>query len=508
MSDATFQGLAVVDSGTKGASGANPTIDRAGLDRSLARGVAWTGAAKWGSQVVGWASTLVVARLLTPADYAIVGYATAYLGLVNLLSEFGIGSAIVALRGLGGAELAQMNTVAVLFGGLTFLVSCAVAPLLARFFNSEPLTLVVIAMASTFLITGIRVAPMALLQRELRFRDLAINDAVQALTLAVGAVTFALLGFGYWTLVLSAILGAMLSTLGVLRLAPLAFRWPNWGAIAPAVRFSGETVMARLSWYFYQNADFVVAGKVLGDTSAGAYRLAWDFASAPVEKTTSMVTRVTTAVLSAAQADQAALRHLVLRITTALSFVTLPATLGLALIAPDLVPLALGEKWREMVAPLQILAVAAAVRSLAPIFPQVLSVTRHNRQTMMINVVGACVMPVAFWWASRWGADGIATVWVTLYPVVLVVPLAWLAFRAIALSGREYLGALFAPATSALLMAVSVFAFQELHGDAWGPALRVAADVVVGALTYAAALFFLHRGRTMAAIAAVRSLRS
>src|SRR3990170_3938689 len=97
------------------------------LDRSLVRGVAWTAAAKWASQVLIWASWLIVARLLTPEDYGLVGMAAIYLGLVTLLSEFGLGTAVLAVRELSVDQIHQLNGLAVLAGLAGLLASCALA---------------------------------------------------------------------------------------------------------------------------------------------------------------------------------------------------------------------------------------------------------------------------------------------------------------------------------------------------------------------------------------------
>src|SRR3989442_12666108 len=88
----------------------------AALDRSLVRGVAWTGAANWAGQLVAWASTLIVARLLTPEDYGLVGMASIYLGLITLVSEFGLGSTVITLRDLSEEQVAQLNGLALLIG--------------------------------------------------------------------------------------------------------------------------------------------------------------------------------------------------------------------------------------------------------------------------------------------------------------------------------------------------------------------------------------------------------
>lgn len=489
-------------------SAAPSDADRRTLDRSLAHGVAWTGAVKWVTQLLTWASTIIVARLLSPADYGLVGLATMYLGIVTMLSEFGIGTTIVALRDLTRDQHAQINTMSLMFGAASFLVSCIAAPLLASFFDVPDLTWVVIAMSTIFLITGARVVPQALLQRDMRFRDLAINDGLQAVVLAVGSVLFAWLGFRYWTLVLSAVLGALLSTVGVLWLVRVPFHRPHWATLEPAVRFSRQTILGRLSWYVYQNADFFVAGKVLGKDALGAYRFGWDLASTPPEKITSLVGRVTPSVLSAAQSDKAALRRYLLKITEALALATFPATIGLGLIAPILVPLVLGAKWAAMIVPLQLLSIAAAIRSVAPMLPQVLTVIGQNHRSVRVNMAGAFVMPLAFWLGSRWGTTGLAAAWLVVYPAAIVLPMALLTFRSLELRAADYLRAFAPSVTGVAVMTLAVWGTRHFLAPGWRPTVQLAAVIAVGAAAYAVAVASLYRRQVQGLIAALRAARA
>lgn len=463
------------------------------------------GTAKWISQLFTWGSTILVARLLSPEDYGLVGLATLFLGVVTLFSEFGIGTTVVTLRELTETQLAEVNTLALLLGVAGFVTSCLAAPLLAIYFDSPNLTWVVVAMATTFIISATQVVPRAVLQRDLRYRDLAINDGLQALTLAVASVTFAALGFRYWTLVLSAILGVSFAAIAVRRLVSVPLRWPHWEALGPAVRFSRQTIMGRMAWYVYSNADFFVAGKLLGKEALGAYRVAWDLATSPGEKVTSLVGGVTPGVLSAAQKDPVALRGIVLRVTEALALVLLPACLGLALVAGNLVPLMLGEKWLMMVAPLQALAAAAALRSVTPILPQVLVVVGRNRDMMAVNVWGAIVMPVAFLVGSRWGTTGIALAWLTAYPLLVAAPMARMTLRSIGLPWSEYLRSFLAAGTGVAIMALAILGARELlpEGLPRIPALLI--DVAVGGLAYVSALLLLFRSHVTTMLRRVRT---
>ena len=105
------------------ATSTRTAVEERALDRSLLRGVVWTAAAKWASQALSWVSWLIVARLLTPADYGLVGMAAIYLGLITVLSEFGLGTAVLAVRELSVEQLNQLNGLAVLLGLASLLAS-------------------------------------------------------------------------------------------------------------------------------------------------------------------------------------------------------------------------------------------------------------------------------------------------------------------------------------------------------------------------------------------------
>lgn len=110
------------------------------MDRSLVKSLAWKAAGDWVSQIFSWASLLVVVRLLTPADFGMVGMAVILLPYLRYLGEFGIPRAILTLRDLTDDQIAQLNTVAVLLGAGAFGLSVALARPLAAFFRTPVLS--------------------------------------------------------------------------------------------------------------------------------------------------------------------------------------------------------------------------------------------------------------------------------------------------------------------------------------------------------------------------------
>src|SRR5713226_1839930 len=136
------------------------------LDRSLLSGLAWTGAARWVTQIVSWVITLFIARLLTPSDFGVLTLAQLPVELVALVSEFGVGTAVVTLRDLSTAQLAQLNTFCVVLGVFGFLVASALALPLAHFFAAPELPPVLMVVATSLVVTSLRIVPSASLQRD------------------------------------------------------------------------------------------------------------------------------------------------------------------------------------------------------------------------------------------------------------------------------------------------------------------------------------------------------
>jgi teichuronic acid exporter len=475
------------------------------LDRSLAAGIAWTTGAKWSCQLISSASVVIVTRLLVPSDFGLVGMAGLYFGLLLVVTE-AIGKAVTTLRDLTGEQLAQLNTVALISGFLACLISCGLAIPLGHFFKSPRLPLVVAVMSTTFVVSGLRTVPYSLLYRDMRFRLLSILEAAQMIVQALAMVAFAWLGFRYWTLVLGSIVGT--ATLAALQISwrPCRFAWPRFSAIENALTFSRHMMVSNLSWYGFTNADFLVAGRMLGQTALGAYTLAWTLATFPLEKITANVSNVAYSYFSACQNDNAALRRYLRILTEGLSIITFPATIGLALVASDFVRLVFGAKWQGTIVPLEILALYGSLRCIVTLLPLILNVTGDSRFVMRMMQVALILMPTAFYVGSRWGPGGIAYGWVVAYPVI-AVSIYRRTFRKIKMSWHDYLGAIRPALTGSLIMAAAVEILKHTLVPSFPLSVRFGIEVLAGGAAYALTLTVFHRDRLSVFWNFVKTLR-
>jgi O-antigen/teichoic acid export membrane protein len=196
-----------------------------------------------------------------------------------------------------------------------------------------------------------------------------------------------------------------------------------------------------------------------------------------------------------------------LRITELLAYVTVPASIGIALTAGYLVPVFLGPRWAGVVGPLRLLGILVAFRSVSTVVPKVLTAVRDTKFVMWVTVASAMVMPLGFLAASHWGADGIAMAWIIMFPP-LMLPLYYRTFRRIETNAWEYLSAVMPAITASAIMTIAILLLRRNLPLDWPLSARLFILVACGALCYGLSLFVLYRRRMIRLLQAFRRVRN
>jgi PST family polysaccharide transporter len=260
--------------------------------------------------------------------------------------------------------------------------------------------------------------------------------------------------------------------------------------------FSWHVLVSVFAWSSYNTLDNVTAGRVLGQSALGFYGMAWTLANMPLEKVVSLVTTIIPSYLAKVQKEPAALRRYLHTLTEALALATFPATIGVALVARDLVPIALGRKWESMIVPLEVLCVYAAFRSIVALLPKLLTAVGNARFVMWVELSALAIMPISFYVGSHWGIAGIAFGWVAAYPLA-AAPLYWKVFKTIQMSVGEYLSALRPGLDGALAMSIGVGLLKRVFLSQQPILLRLIVEIAAGAVIYGATVLLLHRERAL-----------
>lgn len=474
-------------------------------DRSLAHSIAWNAAGDWLTQILSWAAFLVVVRLVPPSDFGIAAMSVLLLPYMNLVAAFGIPRAVVTLRDLTAEQLAQLNSVSFMIAIAWFLFAVCIAKPFATLFHIPRVAPVLIVASSTLILVGMQGVPAAILARDLRFRLLTMLGVIGTVVAAIATLVLAILSFGYWALVLGNLLGGLCRSVLLLRAQPCRLAWPRLNTIREPLRFGARIMVSMIASNSYCNLDNFVAGRTLGNTALGLYGTAWEFANLPVEKIATLVTTVLPSYLSTVQNDPALLRRYLRRMTETIALATFPATVGLGLVARDLVPLAFGSRWQGMIAPLQVLSFYAGFRSVVALLPRFLVAVGDVSYAMWNDLLGLALLPCAFYAGSRYGISGIAWGWVLAFPIV-ALPLYRRTLRALEFNAREYLQSLWPALEATAVMVIAVLSVRSASIAPSHAVLRIALQVSVGAGSYIATLWLRHRDHLLMLLNMTRRL--
>jgi len=478
--------------------------DQRRLDRSLVSGIAWTVAFRWIAQIISWVATLYVARILVPGDYGLVAMATVPIGFARLVEDMGLDAIIIQDRKLSSEQLASLAGSMLGLGVLLTAAFLALARPIAAYFREPAVAAIVAVLSVTFIFDAMQVLPRALLQRDLRFRTLAWLHGLQVTVAAVVVAGAATLKLGHWALVLNSLISGVVVTAMLYALRPFQVGWPRQlGQIAGSLMSGWRMLVSRGAWYGYSSLDSALIGRALGKDALGVFGFAMTFASLPVTEVSSMVSKVVPGVFSSVQESPRLLRRYFLLLTEAVSYITLPMSVGLALTAEDFVLLALGPKWVDVILPLQILCLYMAFNACQMLISHVLLWTGHFRANMWLNILALVVLPAGFYVGLHWGVPGVAWAWAIGFPIT-VLPVAYLMVQILDVRARDFADALKPAVVGCLFMTVAVLLTRQLLPATWSHGLRLIAQASVGAVLYAAALLTLYRVRVLGMYQVVR----
>jgi O-antigen/teichoic acid export membrane protein len=337
-----------------------PGEGRAGqeLERRAVGGLLWMLSGAGSQALLRLVLMLVLARLLGPEAFGIVGAALVVIHIALVFSNLGISSAIVQRAELEERHLHTAFALGLASGALITLVVELLARWIAAFFDFDGLTGVLRAMGLVPLLANLGVVAEGLLRRALAFRRLAIISVISFfLGYGVVGVTLALMGAGVWALV-----GASLTEFGTRAMMQLASRpHPKTGPLDPAALrqllvFSGGLTLRRFGHQLSQGLDNIVVGRWLGAEALGLYGRAYQLVSMPSATLGKAMGAVMFPVLSRVQDDQARLAAAYRRSTAVIALLAIPAAAAVIVLAPELITVLLGADWLGVIVPLQILA--------------------------------------------------------------------------------------------------------------------------------------------------------
>jgi O-antigen/teichoic acid export membrane protein len=469
------------------------------------RGIGW----KVVSQVVQQGSrvavAIVLARLLTPHDYGIAGMVLVFSSLIIVFSDLSLGSALVQRRHLSEADRSTVFWTAAAAGLAFTLVGIAVAGPLASFYGQPEVKGLFIALSLGFFVQALATTQIALLTREMNFRNLELRQMAAALAGGAVGIAAALKGMGAWAIILQQLTVTCVSTV-------LLWQFTGWRprftyslqSLRGLGGFSANVFGTRVLFYVNRNADNLLIGKFLGPSALGAYAVSYNVMLVPFDRIAGPIQEVLYPAFSKMQDDFERIGAAWLRVNRLVGAISIPALAGLVVVAPDFIPTVLGDKWEPAVPVIQILAWVGLLQSLQRLNSSILMARDRTGTLLGYAVVVVVTTLGAFVIGLHWGIVGVSAAF-AITSTVVEPYYTWLTGRAIGLSLKTFLRNLsgIAQATAGMVVVVLAVRLVAEHAGV-GQVERLLAAIAAGCVTYP----LLCVWRAPEVIGEIRALRS
>jgi len=371
-------------------------------------------------------ATVVLARLLTPADFGLVAMVTTITGLGQAFADLGLSEATIQHPEISHDQVSTLFWINVAIGLALTSITAALAPVLAWFYREPQLEYITLVVSLTFLIGGLRVQHDALLRRQMRFSSLAIRD-VASYALAVPiAITLAWRGAGYWALVA---LPLTLNLTGML-LSWLMVRWipglPRRGTkVRSLLSFGGNVAASYLILTVNGSADNILIGWYWGAVPLGLYSRAYNLLMLPVRQLGGPARSVAVPAFSRVQADPERLARYYLRTANLIMWIIAPVFGFLFVAAVPVIVLALGNQWRAAAPVFQILAIFALGQLLLDLTVWLFVSRGQSQRLLKLVLIISPIIVGSYAIGLPFGIKGVALsgslVLLTIFPWILKV---------------------------------------------------------------------------------------
>lgn len=437
------------------------------------------------------ASMVVLSRLLVPADFGLVGMATACTGFLDLFRDVGLTLATVQRVSITRTQSSTLFWINIAVGAALAVLCAAIAPLLTAFYHEPRLLWVTIVIGAGFVLSGAAAQHRALLMREMRFALLTMIDIGSLFVGVALGIGMAGAGLGYWSLV------GMTVSLNVVNMVSLwvAGGWvpgpPRRGVgVRSMLEYGGTVTLNGVFAYIAYNADKVLLGRVWGADILGIYGRAYQFINVPTSNLNTAIAQVAFPALSRLQHDPERLKNYFLKGYALFLSLVLPVTMGCALFAEDIVRVFLGPKWGEAVPVFRMLAPTIFALALINPFGWLMQATGWATRSLRMALLVVPVVILGYVAGLRYGATGVATGF-SVATLLLVVPVIFWATRGTSITFVDTLRVVLRPFLSILIGAGTTLAARPFIHLLESPLLRLFAANGIMFGVYAVLLWFV-----------------
>lgn len=468
------------------------------LMRKTIHGVSWTLGGRQVQQLATLFITALLAKLLNPEDFGLMGMVTVLSGMAMILSDTGFSAAVIQRKDLNQTHYSTLFWVNIAIGLTVSALFFLLAPAIALFYQRPELEAISQVLSISFILSALSSIPQALLRRVMRFKRLTIIDTVVHLATGAVVVSMAMMGFGIWSLVAQPLLQQSLKVVMMWWYCP----WRpslvvSISALKDVFRFSANILGLQYLQYFMNNLDYLLVGRFLGAEALGYYTLAYKLMFVPIRNICQEIVKVLFPALSRVQDDPRALLDGLAKALRSTCYIVFPMLMGMYMVADVFIETVFGERWRPTIEVLQVLCLVGLVQAVITVLSVMFRAMGRPERELRIHFARLITMTVVLAAALPFGLVPFTWSLLAVTSLFLVVYL-----RAVGVllgcSLRPLLSAIWPALGVSLMMALCLWWVRgQLAQNALGGVNELVILIVSGAALYGfgVALLWLYYRR-------------
>lgn len=337
------------------------------LKREIKEGVFYTFVLKYANMFVQLVGSAVLARLLTPSEYGIVAIIMVIVAFFQLISNFGLGTAIIQKQGLSENNIFSLFVFTLIIGTFLSLFFCLLGPVIANFYHNNEYKKITILLSISLFFHTANIVPYALIMKNKWFKTIGINYLVVEIVTTIIAIIAAWNGYSYYALIIKSILFAVILFLvdSVIIRLNLIGR-VNFRVVKDIFSYSFFQLLYNILDYFSRSLDTLLVGKYLGNKTLGFYDRAYRLVFLPVNSISNIITPVLHPILSSHQNDRELIYKVFKESIKILSIIGIPLAVFIHFNAKEIILIMYGNQWTNSINILQILSLAIWIQMLLP----------------------------------------------------------------------------------------------------------------------------------------------
>lgn len=364
----------------------------ASLKRETFKGTIWSSIERFSVQGISFIVMIIMARVLTPNDYGLVGMLTIFIAISQALIDSGFSQALIRKQDRSETDNSTVFYFNIAVGGILYLILFSCAPLIARFYDEPILVPLTRVISLSVLINSFVVVQRALLTVKIDFKTQAKASLTASVVSGAVGIIMVYTGWGVWSIVWYQITNLLINAILLWIFSKWRPTWQySWSSFHELFGFGSKLAISAIIDTLYQNIYIIVIGKVFKAADLGYYTRAQQFAAFPSSNLTGIIQRVTFPVLCTIQDDDERLRNVYRRFLRMSAFIVFPLMIGLAAVAHPLVVILLKEQWAFTAILLQIICFSMMWHPIHAINLNLLQVKGRSDLFLKLEIWKKCV---------------------------------------------------------------------------------------------------------------------